>query len=73
MLQVVQYAKSQWCRAVYLHVAAYNTAAMALYARNGFAEVAKLPQFYSIKRDTSLTSHHLIKRGLLRDCNSAGH
>ncbi|KAK9826081.1 hypothetical protein WJX81_000287 [Elliptochloris bilobata] len=36
------------CRAVFLHVATYNTAACAFYRRRGFQEVARLPAFYHI-------------------------
>lgn len=36
------------CRAVFLHVAAYNAAACAFYRRRGFQEVARLPAFYFI-------------------------
>lgn len=36
------------CRAVFLHVITYNTAAMSLYSRQGFSCVAKLRAFYYI-------------------------
>lgn len=36
------------CRAVFLHVITYNTAAMSLYSRQGFSCVAKLRGFYFI-------------------------
>lgn len=36
------------CRAVFLHVAAYNAPACAFYRRLGFQEVARLPAFYFI-------------------------
>lgn len=36
------------CRAVFLHVITYNTAAMSLYSRQGFSCVAKLRAFYCI-------------------------
>jgi hypothetical protein len=36
------------CRAVFLHVITYNTAAMALYSRQRFSCVAKLRAFYYI-------------------------
>lgn len=36
------------CRAVFLHVAAYNAPACAFYRRRGFQEVAWLPAFYHI-------------------------
>lgn len=36
------------CRAVFLHVITYNTAAMSLYSRQGFCCVAKLRAFYYI-------------------------
>jgi GNAT superfamily N-acetyltransferase len=36
------------CRAVFLHVIAYNNAALGLYSRQGFAVVARLPAFYNI-------------------------
>lgn len=37
------------CRAVYLHVASFNEPALRLYRSAGFAELAVLPGFYTIK------------------------
>ncbi|KAF6265029.1 hypothetical protein COO60DRAFT_1697924 [Scenedesmus sp. NREL 46B-D3] len=41
-------AASVACRALFLHVIAYNTQAMALYTMQGFACVARLSRFYYI-------------------------
>ena len=45
----LNYAAETACRAVYLHVAAFNQAARAFYARAGFRELALLPNFYTIR------------------------
>ena len=45
---MVSHAKEAKARAVYLHVIAYNTAAIALYQRNSFSEVACREKFYYI-------------------------
>ncbi|KAF8062074.1 MCC1 [Scenedesmus sp. PABB004] len=45
---VCAHAAEARCRAVFLHVISYNAAAQALYARAGFACVARLPAFYFI-------------------------
>ena len=37
------------CRAIYLHVVDYNTAAIAFYERNGFWGASLLKGFYTIK------------------------
>lgn len=36
------------CRAVYLHVITYNTAAIAFYQKNGFALLREIPDYYTI-------------------------
>ena len=45
---VLQHAKDCHCRAVYLHVIDYNAAAIGLYQRNDFVEVACREKFYCI-------------------------
>eukprot|EP00775_Hariotina_reticulata_P008011 gene8011-8209_t len=45
---VCQHAYDSRCRAVFLHVITYNTAAMALYMRAGFQCMARLSNFYHI-------------------------
>ncbi|KAL4431127.1 hypothetical protein ABPG75_006383 [Micractinium tetrahymenae] len=45
----LKYAAETACRAVYLHVATFNQAARAFYARAGFRELALLPDFYIIR------------------------
>ena len=45
---VVSHAQHQLCRAVYLHVIEYNAAALDLYRRNQFEELATLHNFYFI-------------------------
>ncbi|KAL4419168.1 hypothetical protein ABPG77_004891 [Micractinium sp. CCAP 211/92] len=45
----LRYAAETACRAVYLHVADFNQAARAFYARAGFRELAVLPNFYIIR------------------------
>lgn len=47
--KVIQYAQSQLCRAVYLHVIEYNQAALNLYDRNKFEELATHRNFYHIE------------------------
>jgi len=46
--RVIAYAQHQLCRAVYLHVIEYNLAALSLYRRNKFEELAVLRNFYFI-------------------------
>ena len=48
--RALQHAARAACRAVYLHVAAFNDAALAFYARAGFRQLATLPGFYTIRR-----------------------
>lgn len=45
----LSYAAETACRAIYLHVASFNTAARAFYGRAGFQELAVLPDFYIIR------------------------
>ena len=45
---VVDLAHASRCRAAYLHVIDYNSAAMALYWKQGFLEVACRQNFYYI-------------------------
>ncbi|PSC76873.1 histone acetyltransferase MCC1-like isoform B [Micractinium conductrix] len=45
----LRYAAETACRAVYLHVAEFNTAAQAFYAAAGFRQLAVLPGFYTIR------------------------
>ena len=45
----LRHAAGAACAAVYLHVAAFNEAAMAFYRRAGFRQLAVLPGFYTIK------------------------
>ena len=47
--KVVQHAQTQLSRAVYLHVIDYNEAALNLYNKNKFEELAALPNFYHIE------------------------
>lgn len=47
--KVIHYGQSRMCRAVYLHVIEYNTAALNLYNRNKFEELATLRNFYRIE------------------------
>lgn len=47
--QVFRHAAETACRAVYLHVATFNQAALAFYRRAGFRELAVLPGFYCIR------------------------
>lgn len=51
---VIQHAQEAGCRAIYLHVIDYNHAAMALYSREQFVQVACRDNFYHI---TYLTTH----------------
>ena len=46
--RVIVFAQHQLCRAVYLHVIEYNLAALSLYRRNKFEELAVLRNFYFI-------------------------
>lgn len=45
---VIQHAQETCCRAIYLHVIDYNHAAMALYRREHFQQVACRDNFYHI-------------------------
>jgi ribosomal protein S18 acetylase RimI-like enzyme len=46
---VMRYAAETACRAVYLHVAGFNNAAISFYQRAGFRQMAVLPDFYTIR------------------------
>ena len=45
---VIAHAQHELCRAVYLHVIEYNIAALNLYRRSKFEELATLRNFYYI-------------------------
>ncbi len=46
---VLRHAAETACRAVYLHVASFNQAALSFYQRAGFQQLAVIPNFYCIK------------------------
>lgn len=46
---IVERAKTSKCRAVYLHVINYNHAAIGMYQRNDFQEIACRQNFYYIR------------------------
>lgn len=50
------------CRAVFLHVITYNSAAMSLYSRQGFSCVAKLRAFYYIATGRTPDPHQQVRR-----------
>jgi hypothetical protein len=47
---------------VFLHVITYNSAAMSLYARQGFSCVAKLRQFYYIATGRTPDPHQQVRQ-----------
>lgn len=53
--------RARRCRAVFLHVITYNTAAMSLYSRQGFNCVAKLSAFYWIATGRTPDPHQQVR------------
>ena len=45
--EIIDFAKSQSIRRIFLEVRQSNTAAIAFYLKNGFSEVGRRPKFYN--------------------------
>ena len=67
---VVSHGRKQACRAVYLHVIAYNNAAIGLYRKNGFSELAMRPGFYYIGWGSSIKLCFMLPLDALNARNS---
>lgn len=66
---ILEQGKSLDCRAVYLHVISYNDAAMAMYRKNRFQEMACRQNFYHIRSVASLLWNMFCPEGMIcMDC-----